>query len=548
MKVTYDYKQTRKERKDIRDFNKGQAVDWNMIKDAININYDEFLDLKNAEVSSYIIPEYQARVSLEFGDDLTGEIGNYDKPFANPTAAAAAIRAGITATTIPIDVASMYVETGEYNNCEDLLFKGIGIFCDVLVEFTIKDGSNGIFVNLDGSRDPGSSPFYILGKPSILGFGATTGNIFNMTQGTGDYVFDLYWSIGGGSATFPIINCSFLSITAEVLEIGKITAWRSEIHVNNYCTGGLHNEITGVDFLGAIGPSMIININTASFGCKFIDAGTLGFGRWSININQAGLNSVSEPIIIKGDAKFDINFGNTWSSNGGIILSDSGEGGTYNISGSYNRTSFVAEPTLKISDNSIATVNLINMVLDNNPSAHVVIDCGTAFTINILGSLGLSTTADPQIGNNITLNYAGPMVPEAPQDGSPYARQDAGWVAAGGGGGTLTTRRWTLTANIPTAIDSGFTTDSQINVIMKVNATGVSSGFNDVAMVLLNSTTGESRFYVNRVWISSSAGNFEFIYPYPNSWDLTDTVIFTNGFLPAGFSCSGLELVQDYNA
>lgn len=114
-----------------------------------------------------------------------------------------------------------------------------------------------------------------------------------------------------------------------------------------------------------------------------------------------------------------------------------------------------------------------------------------------------------------------------------------------GGGGALKTRTFALQNGIPSVLPGTFTTDSQINIIMKVSATGAAGGSDDIAMVLLNTTTGDGQFLTARSYISASDGDFAFYFAYP-SWDLTDTIFLNDGSLPAGFSVSEIEIVQDY--
>ena len=58
--------------------------------------------------------------------------------------------------------------------------------------------------------------------------------------------------------------------------------------------------------------------------------------------------------------------------------------------------------------------------------------------------------------------------PEAPSDGSPYARQDAGWVAAGGGGGGALTAY--KTADETKTNDAILSNDADVKVVLEINS------------------------------------------------------------------------------
>lgn len=376
MYVEYEYKQTRRERSDILDFNKGRAVDWNILKDAININYDELLELKDSSGSGITVQSYEAIVRYD-GDDNTGQVGSYEFSFATPTAAAVALRAYVGTQRL------MTIKAGTYV-AEDCLFADGTISCDDGVILDAGD-NNAIFENIDGRYY--LINFYILGYPTLNK--SITKKAFNITSPLQTFVINAEQ----GADNLNIINASFLTIKANHFDLGDITcSWANiDIYRNSReCT------IRGEDFLGAAPPWMNINIIQPQGIVNLVSNGVLDFA--VINYHS----DVGFIFTANGKATFNITGDFTWRSDISLELSSSSDVGIYNLNGGFVFSGSTGSPIIKIADNSTATFDIKGKYTHKNNGE--IIDCGTPQTVDVSASLSMITTASPKVGANIIMN------------------------------------------------------------------------------------------------------------------------------------------------
>lgn len=392
------------------------------------------LESQKSAGSVFTIPTYQIRVSVDHGDDLTGEMGNFEKPFKTINAAATLARSEITLDPLLKNKILIVVESGEYLDETDIMFNG-WIHCEpgviiktpeTTVAALLLTHENGETFKLTGFPDiiepvAGNRIWHDPSLLIALSIYLEINNLVNLTTTTTLLAeeIEMYvnnWDYSGFFQGFGYVNLilrvgnyippnigGYKFITA----INSVLPYNADINVDyldqvtRYSNIGafVFNTIIGLGFPAGAGFSNDYDTETRLHihAGDFDPVNAFPAGRSIIGCGDTSTYTSTNKIYFSADNVTCNGIFSSSTSIWGVQTRDTIISGTFNC---YSMPFFNNYTSLALTVNNL-TVNCLN----NDQVLNVYNELTQTFDLDVIGSLTMITTASPKVPVTSTISY-----------------------------------------------------------------------------------------------------------------------------------------------